>query len=183
MNRRLFLLLGIAILVVTTSWLSQRQGKPDKTGIAATQLPDYFIKDFSTTVTNLHGRTSQQLTATTLYHYLDSDLTTLEQPDIKVSGEGNAAWHATADNGELSGGKQRTLLLQNNVVLRQVGDDSVTLHTKWLRIESERHYAETDAPVTIESKAGHIEGVGLNLYGDEQRLLVRSTVRGQYETE
>jgi len=181
MNRRLFLLLGIAVLVVITSWLSQRQEQPGKTGTATARLPDYFIKEFSSSVTDPQGRINQQLTANTLYHYPDNDLTILEKPDITASGEGKADWHATADNGELHGGEQRTLLLRDNVVLRQQGTEKITLHTEWLRIEGKRRYAETDAPITIESTTGHIEGIGMNLYGEEQRLLVRSAVRGQYE--
>jgi lipopolysaccharide export system protein LptC len=181
MNRRLLLLLGIALLVIATTWLSRQQIEPGKTEIAGKQLPDYFIKTFNSSSTDLQGRANQRLSATTLYHYPDNDLTTFTQPDISVSNEDSSQWHATADSGELYGGEQRSLLLQDNVVLRQRSDDPVTLHTQWLRIESERRYAETDAPVTIESAAGRIEGVGLNLYGDEQRLVVRSAVRGHYE--
>jgi lipopolysaccharide export system protein LptC len=182
MNRRLFLLLGIALLVIATSWLSRQQGEPGKTDIAERQLPDYFIKTFSSSMTDPQGRTNQRLNASTLFHYPDNDRTTLEQPDITVSNEDGSVWHATADNGELYGGEQRRLLLRDNVVLRQLGEEKVTLHTQWLRIESERRYAETDAPVTIDGDGGHIEGVGMNLYGDEQRLVVRARVKGQYET-
>lgn len=183
MNRRLLLLLGIALLVIATSWLSQHQQRePGKTETAGKQLPDYFIKTFSSSMTDPEGRTNQRLNATTLYHYPDSDLSTLEQPDITVSDKDGSEWHATAESGELHGGKQRTLLLRDNVVLRQQGNEQVTLHTQWLRIESERRYAETDAPVTIDSDGGHVEGIGMNLYGDEQRLVVRAAVKGQYET-
>jgi lipopolysaccharide export system protein LptC len=183
MNRRLLLLFGIALLVIATSWISQQQDESGKTEITGKQPPDYFIRTFSSTVTDPQGRASQRLNATTLYHYPDNDLTTLEQPDITVTNKDGSQWHATADNGEMHGGEQRTLLLRDNVVLRKLGQDKVTLNTQWLRIESERRYAETDAPVTIDAPAGHIEGIGLNLYGDEQRLVVRAAVKGQYETE
>ncbi len=182
MNRRLLLLLGFALLVIATSWLSQQQREPGKSAFVDKRLPDYFIKTFSSTMTDPEGRANQRLNATTLYHYPDTDLTTLEQPDITATNEDGSQWHATADNGELHGGGQRTLLLRDNVVLRQLGEEKITLHTQWLRIESEKSYAETDAPVTIDSPTGHIEGTGLNLYGDEQRMIVRAAVKGQYET-
>lgn len=182
MNRRLLLLLGIALLVIATSWLSQQQSEPGKIDNAGKQLPDYFIKTFNSTMTDPQGQTNQRLNATTLYHYPDNDLTTLEQPDITVTNEDGSQWHATADSGEMYGGEERSLLLRDNVVLHKLGEDKVTLNTQWLRIESERRYAETDAPVTIDSATGRIEGIGLNLYGDEQRLVVRAAVKGQYET-
>ncbi len=181
MTRRALLLLGIALLVILTSWLSQRQWQPEKSGTESIAPPDYFIKGFSSTVTNEQGQISQRLDADTLYHYPDNDLTTLEQPNITVISEDGANWHATAEYGELNGGNERNLLLREQVVLRQQGNELLTLYTDWLRIESERRYAETDAPITIESAKGRIDGVGLNLYGKEQRLLVRSAVRGQYE--
>ncbi len=181
MNRRLFLLLGIALLVVATSWLALRQSKPERPQVATSQQPDYFIKDFNSVVTDPQGQPQQQLTAISLYHYPEDDRATLEQPDIIVTDENGGGWHATADSGELRGNVQRKLLLRDNVVLRQTGKESVTLRTEWLRVEAEHHYAETDAPVRIESPTGRIDGVGLNLYGDEERLLVRSAVRGQYE--
>ena len=56
MNRRLLLLLGIALLVIVTSWLSQQQRKPGKTNIAGKQLPDYFIKSFNGSMTDPQGR-------------------------------------------------------------------------------------------------------------------------------
>lgn len=181
MTRRILLLIGIALLVVLTSWLPRQEPESASGGAEQAQLPDYFIKGFSSSATDPTGRTNQQLVAATLTHYPDNDLTTLEQPNITVTNEDGTSWHATADKGELSGGKTDKLLLQEQVILRQQGDESLTLRTDWLRVDRERHYAETDAPVTIDSSKGHIEGVGLNLYGDEQRLLVRSAVRGQYE--
>ena len=181
MSRRTLLLLGIALLVVLTSWLSQQQGQPGKSGTESANLPDYFIKGFSSSVTDEQGQISQRLDADTLTHYPDNDLTTLARPNITVINTDGANWHATAEYGELSGGDERKLLLRDQVVLRQQGNESLTLHTDWLRIEGERRYAETDAPIVIESAKGRIEGVGLNLYGKEQRLLVRSEVRGQYE--
>ncbi len=182
MNRRLLLLIGIALLVVATSWLSQQQEQPNKSDKADTRLPDYFIEGFSSMVTDEQGHVSQRLTAATLYHYPDTDLTTLKQPDITVSGKNGNGWHATAEHGELSGKDEKKLLLSDKVVLHQQGDESVTLRTIWLRIDGARHYAETDAPITIESAAGRIDGTGLKLYGDEQRLLIGSAVRGTYET-
>lgn len=181
MSRRALLLLGIALLVVLTSWLSQQQEQPGKSGTQSTALPDYFIKGFSSTATDEQGQISQRLNADTLTHYPDNDLTTLERPDITVINTDGANWNATAEYGELSGGDERKLLLRDQVVLHQQGNESLTLHTDWLRIEGEHRYAETDALITIESARGRIEGVGLNLYGKEQRLLVRSEVRGQYE--
>lgn len=182
MNRRALLLIGIALLVVLTSWLSRQEQRPIGESPEQAQIPDYFIKGFSSSTTDPTGRTNQQLDAASLTHYPDNDLTTLEQPVITVRNEDGATWHATANRGELSGGTERRLLLQEQVVLRQQGDESLTLRTDWLRIDGERHYAETDAPITIDSDKGHIEGIGLNLYGEEQRLLVRSAVRGQYES-
>ena len=181
MTRRMLLLIGlVALLALATNWLSRKsESRPPKSA-AARHIPDYFIKGLESTVTDTTGRPSHQLRADALLHYPDDDTTELERPDITVLGNEKASrWHATAERGKVES-QQHQILLVGNVRLKQYGSSKMSLQTDWLRINSEQHYAETRAPVTLQSAGTQLQGIGMKAYGDEQRLQLLSEVRGQY---
>lgn len=183
MNRRMLLLLGfVALLVVFTSWLSRQGETPGpRAPETAKHQPDYFIHGMDATVTDLNGRTSHRLIADSLFHYPDDDTSELENPDIRIFGERDENWFATGQQGFVAG-KQGQVTLRGDVRLRQRGVEELDVETEWLLIDSERHYAETDAPVTLVSSAARVQGVGLKAFGEEQRMLILSSVRGRYAT-
>lgn len=184
MNRRMLLLLGfVALLVVFTSWLSRKSEAPAPQGRAAAEsLPDYFMRGIDSRITDREGNISHRLTAESLFHYPENDLSELEQPDVTILGENRTSWRATALSGRIEGDAQQ-LLLQGDVRLRQHGENELNLQTDWLQIDTARHYAQTDAPVTLEGPSTRVHGIGMQAYGDEQRLLLLSSVRGRYATE
>jgi len=182
MTLRMLLLLGaVALLALLTSWLSRQESGSERGQVRSQQLPDYFIKGFTTTMTDTAGRQSHRLKADSLYHYPADDRSVLAHPDITLIGTDNPDWHITAERGEITG-DERQLMLNGNVLLQQPGDDALVMHTERLRVEPQRNYAETDAPVTVESASGTVHGIGMTVYGKEQRLQIHAAVRGTYVT-
>lgn len=184
MTRRMLLLIAlVTLLAIATNWLSQKSEKRPPKSTSAQHLPDYFIRGLNSTVTDKNGKPSHQLQAESLVHYPDDDVTELKHPDITVLGDEKASrWHATARQGKVEG-KNNRILLQGDVNLHQSGDGELLLQTESLRIDSARHYAETDAPVTLHSAGTKLQGTGMKAYGDEQRLQLLSDVRGKYATQ
>ena len=181
MNRRMLLLLiFVTLLFALTSWLSHKSDAPSPQKTAAIQqLPDYFIRGLDSTITGEDGAPSHRLSADSLTHYPHTDTTELTQPALTIFERDRTAWQASAEHGTLVGGEEE-LLLRGQVQLNQRGDHRLDVLTEWLRIDIERQYAETDAPVTLTNPSSQLEGVGMQAYGEEQRLLLHSNVRGHY---
>lgn len=179
----LLLIAFVTLLVVLTSWLSRKSGTPSPgETAAANQLPDYYLHGLEATITGEDGSPRHRLKAETLRHYPDTDTTELEQPDVTVLGKGNATWHVRATRGTVETAAQQ-ILLSGEVRLRQRGDNGMEMQTEWLRLDTARQYAETDASVLLKSRSARVQGIGMQAYGEQQRLLLQSTVRGRYVTD
>lgn len=176
----LMLLTLIILLVVLTSWLSYRSDSlAPQQEQAAQQAPDYFLHDLEATVTDENGHPSHNLSAESMLHYPDTDTTIMQQPVISVFGPERSDWLVRAELGEIAG-QEKQIMLRGNVQLEQQGATPLQLLTDWLRIDAEQQYATTDAPVLLKSPSARVEGIGMQAYGKEQRLLLQSTVRGHY---
>jgi len=170
----------VALLAIATSWLSRKSEAPVSRTTAAQNLPDYFINDVDTTVTDEQGLPSHELRASSLVHYPNNDTTKLVQPDITIlNTDKGSRWHASAREGEIAG-QQQLIRLSGDVRLKQQGENVLELQTERLSIDNRRRYAETDAPVTLLSNGSQMHGIGMKAYGDQQRILLLSSVRGEY---
>ncbi|MGD8812099.1 MAG: LPS export ABC transporter periplasmic protein LptC, partial [Thioalkalispiraceae bacterium] len=73
--------------------------------------------------------------------------------------------------------------LEGNVILQRPGAENIEaikLTTPELHIYSKQDYAETEAPVKIDSGNNQITAVGMRLYLKEGRIEFLSTTRGTY---
>lgn len=185
MNRTTLLILVLVVgLVAATSWLSQKSESPSKPADEETAgVADYFIRGFEGTVTGNNGRPTHYLKADYLVHYTDSNITELEKPDLTVYQEKGEKWHIQSELGRMQeDGENDEVLLQGNVTLtQQTRQQPLKLSTETLLLYPERQYAETDSAVDIRAPGGHIRGVGMKVFGQEERLQLLSDIRGTYE--
>jgi len=182
MNRPTLLILAlVTLLVIATTWLSEKSEQPKRvTPSEAGGVVDYFIRGFEGTVTANDGTPSQYLKAVSLKHYAASGVTELEQPDLTIFQKPGEQWLVTAQQGRMSD-KEKEVQLRGNVVLTQRSKQQpLKLRTDTLKLYPQRHYAETNSAVTITAPTGQIRGVGMKVYGEEQRLLLLSAIRGTY---
>lgn len=184
MNRRMLLLLTlIAILAAFTGWLSYRSSAPaPRPSSAAETLPDYYLNGLEAIVTNSSGKPSHRMTAESLTHYPADDSTTLQQPEVTVFSQQGERWLASAELGTMYAANDE-LLLSGAVRLESNGGRPLQLTTEWLRINTQQQYAQTDAPVVLQSAGARIEGIGMQAFGAEQRLLLNANVRGNYAVD
>lgn len=184
MNRRALLLLSFVVLVLlATTWLSQKGKEPESVpGQAGVPVTTYFIRGLDGTVTNADGEPSNQLKADALLHYADSDLVELKQPLLTVFLPQGEQWQVGAKLGFLEG-ERNQITLEGSVVLDQrAGGQPLKVETDRLQLYPDTRYGESDDLVTISAPSGRISGVGMQLYGDEQRLILLSEVKGQYDS-
>lgn len=183
MNRPTLLILAlVTLLVIATTWLSQKSEqptpvtRPDAKGVA-----DYFIRGFEGTVTAKNGTPSHYMKADYLVHYAVSDITELEQPDLTVYRKAGEQWLVQALHGRMEGEGSEVLLRGKVILTQRSKQQPLQLRTNLLRLYPERHYAETDSAVDIRAPSGHIKGVGMKVFGEEDRLLLLSDIRGTYD--
>ena len=182
-RRNLLRLFLVALLVFATTWLSQKgkepEQAPDQAGVPITT---YFIRGLDATVTTAEGLPSHRMKSDALRYYADSDHTELKQPQLTVFLPQGEQWHVEAADGRIEG-QNKQISLEGTVILTQRSDTQpLKVETDHLQLYPDTRYGESDALVTISAPSGHISGVGMQLYGDERRLLLLSEVQGHYDT-
>ncbi len=182
MNRRTLILLLLLLPVALSTWLLRERSGPLAPPGAPSEQPDYYLRGIHSQHTDPSGRLQHQLTAVSLSHYPHRDEITLERPHISLFQLDGSRWEVRAAHGLLSDNQQQ-LQLSGEVLIEQLdGPQPMRLETESLWLWPEREYAETADPVSLHSTAGRLQGTGMQLYGDQQRLILLSNVRGVYES-
>ncbi len=184
MNRRAVLILSlVALLVLVTSWLSQKSETPIPTAQqAAAPVADYFIRGFDATVTAPDGLPSHHLTSSSMTHYAESGVVELTQPHLTMYRPEGEQWLVEAEFGRMEG-DGNLVTLRGKVILKQASrTQPLQVNTDELLLYPDTQYGETETPVTISAPSGHVSGVGMKVYGKENRLLLLSDVRGRYDS-
>ncbi len=176
-------LVALLLLVLLTTWLSQRgqapKPRPEQIGEPITT---YFIRGLEATVTGADGQPSHQMQSDALLHYAEVDRVELKQPSLTVYLPEGEQWQIEAEQGSLEG-ESNQITLEGSVLLSQRSDTQpLKMETDRLQLYPDTRYGESDALVTISAPSGRISGTGMQLYGDERRLLLLSEVRGQYDS-
>jgi len=183
MNRRaLLIIFAVALLVIATTWLSEKTETPTTRPEQAAELTDYFIKDFEATVTSANGLPSHRMQSDALTHYADSGIVELRKPQLTIYRPQGEKWQVQAEQGRMTGDGNEVTLRGKVVLKQQSKKQPLQVKTDRLHLFPDRQYGETDTPVTITAQGGRLTGVGMEVYGKENRLLLLSDVRGHYDS-
>ena len=134
--------------------------------------PDFYIDNARIQALSKEGKTA----------YEDGS-THLEQPKLVFyRGEDPKPWLLEADEGLVTENGDR-VDLKANVLLQQQLTNQPTrrLSTSALTLFPARDYAETDQDVKIEAARSVTTATGMQLFLNDGRLKLLSTVRGQHE--
>jgi lipopolysaccharide export system protein LptC len=184
MNRRTLLLLSlVAVLFLATTWLSQK-GKQPSVPLDASGAPiaTYFIRGLDGIVTNADGLAGHELKSESLFGYADNGLVELKKPQLTIYLPQGEQWQVEADEGQMESESNQISLTGSVILTQQTGDHPIKVETDRLQLYPDARYGESDGQVTISSASGRISGIGMQLFGNERRLLLLSEVRGHYET-
>jgi lipopolysaccharide export system protein LptC len=180
MNRRTLLFtLAILLLAAASQWLSRETKQEARQAEAASGAPDSFIADFSATELGVDGRPARRLEGAHLSHFADQRAV-ITEPHLTVYRPGEAPWEMTAAEGR-SMGQQDLVRLTGGVRIYRSGAEPTEVVTDNLDVQPKRRYAETAAPVTITNPQGRVDAVGMQAFLEEERMVLRSHVRGTYE--
>lgn len=179
MNRRTLLLVSaMAVLAAASTWLS-RENKQEAKQAVNNEVPDYFVGDFTATQMGPDGRPVRRLEAENLSHFPDTRIL-VTNPHLTLYQETGNPWEVTSRTGALD--DQGDLVqLSGDVHLFRQGPEPADVVTQTLRIQPPIHYAETDDPITFTSSQGRVNAVGMQAWLEEQRVLLRSRVKGIYD--
>lgn len=181
--RLLTFLAVLAALAGGTLWLLRQTALQSALGgRPKTHMPDYYFNDATITSLDAHGKPASVLAAPRVVHHPDDDSVEVFDPRMRYFTAGDPPWYAQADHGlEPSGGE--FVYLDGHVEMRHPdahGGPPLIIHTQHLTVDLVTNTATTDDPVQMTKGVSRVTGVGMDAYMEDDRLVLRSDVRGSY---
>ena len=174
-----FPLVLIILLAIFTFWVDKAVRQPSTVQDSHLRRdPDYVIENFLALSVNHSNGLHQTLSAKKMLHYLDNDITYLEQPRLINAKPGTPDMEVRADRANLTSNNNDVYLNGNVKVLRHDnGDGETTLATSFLHIVPDDGFANTDKPVTIIETNTIINAVGMEIDNKTQVIRLLSEVK------
>lgn len=184
MNTSYIVLLTVLLMsVLATGWLLLNQGaitpRPDTTADG----PDLFVENMDLRVTGKDGRVHYHLQADTMQHIPRDDRFDLERPVFRTLQEERDQWQVRSNQGSVTADGD-TVWLRDQVEIRRLAGPSgrqLDITTSELLVRPEEQTAATDQAVVIRSNAFRVESVGMDADFGNNRLNLRSRVRGTFD--
>ena len=156
-------------------------GSPQEPQVAQPERPrqpDYVVRDFTAIETDDSGNPDRRLSARELRQFVDEDLMELDRPRLLLFDDQGPPWSVSALRGLLLDGGEEVQLRDQVRVTRDAFAETaaVRLDTTALDLWPERHYAEGDRPVRLESGRDWATGSGIQLWYEEP---MRAELRGR----
>jgi lipopolysaccharide export system protein LptC len=175
-----FPLIFFVLLALLTVWLDQITLPPEQTGEDDLYLnPDYIVEDL-TGIRMDHERAIQRkFTAKKLFHYLNEDVTQMEQVSFINAKPGKPLIRMRADRAEVKNEGKNIYLTGNVTVLRGSDDEKgkITLMTNFLHLIPDEDLVKTDQSVTISRSNTTINAIGLELNNHNGKIQLLSKVK------
>ncbi len=174
----------IGLAVATTLLLRSLEQEAQARRPNTDQVPDYAMKNFTTTTLDEQGQLKQQLAAQMMTAYPNTH-TDLTAPTVIFYKDGHPTWTVQAEQGRVSSDNNIIWLLGTTTFQREAPTPQNTLQiiSRNVRVQRDIEYAETEAPTTILSSYGETHSVGLQVFMQTQRIELLSQVRGRYVLE
>ena len=163
-------LLGLLIGVASWSWWLNLEPESPIAGSGTRDADpglEFYAQGLEVSTLDARGKHIRTLRSEGLKQYQDSGITELVSPQLQIFEQGdNPQWQVTAERGQLSADGSELLLSGKVNIDQQRSINGFPLHivTSDLRIEPEKHYAETDAPVTINNGENWMKSVGMQAW-------------------
>lgn len=177
MARYWVLLFGLAALLLSTLDLGLERGGEGPRFAPLTKGPALVMANAEITEFSLEGTPRFALEARTIAHQPSSGETALDAPILLIFGDQGAPWRLEANRGRLDGSEtllrapdsavanSDKVMLTGDVRAARPREDGTVLRfrTDTLNLFPAAQYAESAAPVMIESAEGMTQAEGLSL--------------------
>lgn len=179
--------LGIMLVLggvaIATLWLLRQT---ELQGLQAQQpkshVPDYYFLDATVTSLDLKGSPESELVSPRIIHHPDDDSVEAFQPRMRYFIVGGLPWYAQADHGmEPSGGN--LIYLDGHVHIThpdRKGGPPLVIDTEHMTVNLSTEVASTDDLVTMTKGSSRTDGIGMDGYMQDNRMVLRSNVKGMY---
>ncbi len=185
-DQPLFYLLLLALFAAASYWLSINSQKSGSARHAEDDVPDYEARDFSLVTLGVNGKPLRRMDGRQMRHFLASGSTEIIAPQVVSRVDQGPPWHASAEQGWLSGDGE-LLFLTGAVTLKRAASEQrpeLTIETRDITLELPDQHLKTDAPVRIRSGSSHVEALGMEAwFGDQRRIRLLAQVRAHYRIE
>jgi lipopolysaccharide export system protein LptC len=182
-GKRIILFAGLLAAALVTGWLMQNQGILINQATPSPRGPDLFVNGMDLKVIGEDGNVHYRVQASRLEHFPYDDHSDLTHPFVQDFSQQQAIWDAHSERGRVADQGDTVWLLGRAVITRpQQGDrPAVNVVTSDVLVKPREDTAETSAAAVITSGSYRIEGVGLLANFSENRLDLRSRVRGRID--
>jgi LPS export ABC transporter protein LptC len=182
-NTRNAILLLMALLVAVTSWFSRQQESADDAIPVTERGPDAYADDVTIRVMNPAGRPVYHLRATHIAWFSRSDQLALRQPRLEVTRPDGTHWQVTAEHGR-SGRAGDPVSLTGDVIIQRFASDTqnqIEIRTADVTVMADARMALTEHAARVTGPGYQFEAEGLTADFGQNRLELRSRVRGQLD--
>jgi LPS export ABC transporter protein LptC len=171
----------LVLLVIASSWFFRQQDRLPLPLVAQQPGPDAFAENIHLEIMDQSGHPLYRLHAADMKYYPDEDRLQLHRPLLDVTQADGTHWQVSAENGRTSASGEPVWLLGKVNIQRLATDSSKPLQilTEDVLIQPAAALAETDNAASITGSGFHLEAVGLNADLRNNRLKLRSRVRGR----
>ena len=183
MNTRSALITGLVFCVILSGWLLYRQGTITGRPAISSHGPDLFVEDMDLKLVNADGKLRYHVTADRLDHFPNDDHAELTRPVMQIFTENRPTWEIQSERGRISSGYETVWLLGAVEIRRQAGNTTrpLTIVTRDLMVKPDAQTAETVNMTRIRSDRFEVESIGLHADFMNNRLELKSRVRGTFD--
>lgn len=172
------IIIAIAFTVLNTYWLSFK-------GLQLTQKIkkiDYYLSDFTLLATQPDGKMRYHVQAQHLVHQQTTGASEIFQPTFKAQDENEELITLKANKAEQLTKNGEIKLKGDVIVFKDTTEKTkgFNLATEDLTYNPLQRSIATDAKITLESGANHLQGIGLSGKLDEQELRIHSNVHAKF---
>lgn len=178
MMSRAFVASLIVVLLGLILWWSQDSDEPVIRPASTSTVLDAFMNHFTMKAMDESGNIAMTLSADSLKHYSNAELSELVQPRISMLDQ-EQRWHIQSRFGQIDKHKQH-VKLKDEVIIRRIGDQAgeFIITTDQLDVDITKQTASTDSTVTMSNRDIELRSTGLLLNNQNGKLSLLADVEG-----
>lgn len=168
------------ILALLTFWLDYMTRPPEYVKDENLSLnPDYIVNELSGIRMDYEHRIQRKFTAHKLFHFLDAEVTQLEQVSFINTDPKNPLMRLYANRAEVMNKGEDVYLNGNVTAVRGADEDNsnITMMTDYLHLIPKENLVKTDQPVTIARFDTTIKAIGLEFDNRVGKIQLLSSVK------
>ena len=156
-SRLMFFVVIFGLGAIAIGWIYESRLRPrvQQVELIVPDNIDYFLTNMSFSAFDANGRPDYEFVSRRLEHYPRDDTSRIENPSLQIFRD-NERWQVDSETGEFLH-RQNLLWLRNQVVMRKLGEQPISLYSEAMRFEPDRDLVASDTPVVMQSKSSRIE--------------------------